>query len=56
MCSTRNRYNEASLSHALELRSAQLSAEGGADVPSRLLYAVAKGREVGLYNFNPVHP
>ena len=37
--------DKASLSHALDLRAAQLSAEGGADVPSRLLYAVAKGRE-----------
>ena len=39
------RGDKASLAHALELRAAQLSAEGGGDVPSRLLYAVAKGRE-----------
>lgn len=37
--------DKASVLHALELRAQDLSAEGGADVPSRLLYAVAKGRE-----------
>ena len=37
--------DKASLSHALNLRAKELSAEGGEDVPSRLLYAVAKGRE-----------
>ena len=37
--------DKASLSHALELRAADLSSEAGEDVPSRLLYAVAKGRE-----------
>ena len=37
--------DKASLAHALELRAADLSSEAGEDVPSRLLYAVAKGRE-----------
>ena len=37
--------DKASLSHALELRASDLSSEAGEDVPSRLLYAVAKGRE-----------
>ena len=37
--------DKASYSHALDLRAEEMSAEGGADVPSRLLYAVAKGRE-----------
>ena len=37
--------DKASLSHALELRANDLSSEAGEDVPSRLLYAVAKGRE-----------
>jgi chromosome segregation ATPase len=39
------RRDKASLSHALDLRAQQLSSEGGGDVPSRLLYALAKGRE-----------
>ena len=37
--------DKASLAHALELRAKDLSSEAGEDVPSRLLYAVAKGRE-----------
>ena len=37
--------DKASLAHALELRAKDLSSENGEDVPSRLLYAVAKGRE-----------
>lgn len=36
------------LQRALEIRVKELSGEGGAEVPSRLLYAVAKGREEGV--------
>lgn len=41
--------NEISvLQRALEIRASELSGDGGPEVPSRLLYAVAKGREEGV--------
>lgn len=36
------------LQRALEIRASELSGEGGPEVPSRLLFAVAKGREEGV--------